>query len=211
MLDLPGFGQSDPLPDDVSMRSFADDVADVVKQLRIAKVIFCGLSMGGYIGWEFANHHAELLEGLICCNTRADGDDETTARARKLAASQVLKVGTEPIALTMGGKLFSSATKAGNSALVEQTSGVIRQTAPQSIAQAQLAMAQRQDHVSLLSRIDCKVLVIGGADDTITPASAMREMCSQMSNGTFVEIPDAGHLSPAEKPADFNDAVRRWL
>jgi len=49
LLDLPGFGQSDLLPTgDVTMRSFADDVAEIVRQLQIPKVIFCGLSMGGY-------------------------------------------------------------------------------------------------------------------------------------------------------------------
>jgi len=132
-------------------------------------------------------------------------------RARKLAAAQVLKAGTEPIALTMRGKLFSSASKADNPSLVDQVCDLIRGTDPQSIAAAQLAMSQRHDHLSSLSQIDCKVLVVAGAEDTITPASSMQDMCLQMNHGTFVEIPEAGHLSPAEKPAIFNEAVASWL
>jgi len=110
MLDLIGFGMSQPITEGATMKGFADDVAELLDQLAIEKVIWCGLSMGGYIGWEFVKHHREKLAGLVCCNTRATADDETTARARRVAAAQVMKTGANPVAVAMREKLFADST-----------------------------------------------------------------------------------------------------
>ena len=211
LVDLPGFGRSESCRDQVSMKSFADDIADLLDRLGIAKVIFCGLSMGGYIGWEFAAHHGERLAGLICCNTRAAADDELVARGRRVAAGQVLKTGAGPIADAMPEKLLSPASANDNPKLVRQVAEVIRATKPESIAAGQLAMAAREDFLNRLGEIDCRVLVIAGAEDVITPASEMEQMSFLFGDGTFVEIAAAGHLSPAEQPEIFNHAVLHWL
>jgi pimeloyl-ACP methyl ester carboxylesterase len=211
MPDLPGFGDSDAVTDELTMKSMADDVADLLKQIGVSKVIFCGLSMGGYIGWEFVHNHGDMLDGLICCNTRATADDETTARARRLAVAQVMQNGTEPIAVAMKQKLFSSKTLSHNVELVDDVSNVILDANPQTVAAAQLGMAKRTDHSELLQQIDARTLVIAGADDQITPADEMRDMSFLIGESSFVEIADAGHLSPAEQPRIFNHAVIHWL
>ena len=211
MPDLSGFGQSGPCAEDVTMKSFADDIAELLDQLGVSKAVFCGLSMGGYIGWEFVKHHGEKLAGLICCNTRAAADDETTARARRVAAAQVLKTGAGPVAVAMKEKLFAAGTLSGNPNLVAAISKVIENTDPRSIAAAQLAMSQRSNFLNALDQIELPTLVIGGEHDSITVSNEMQEMSMLIGESTFVEIADAGHLSPAEQPAVFNNAVTHWL
>eukprot|EP00456_Euglypha_rotunda_P055691 TRINITY_DN453_c0_g2_i2.p2 TRINITY_DN453_c0_g2~~TRINITY_DN453_c0_g2_i2.p2 ORF type:complete len:125 (+),score=46.50 TRINITY_DN453_c0_g2_i2:602-976(+) len=52
--DLRGFGGTDGALYSVSMEQFADDLADLLEALPVrVPVTFCGLSMGGYIGWQF--------------------------------------------------------------------------------------------------------------------------------------------------------------
>ena len=211
MPDLCGFGQSDPCDEGVTMRSFADDIAKLLNQLGISKVVFCGLSMGGYIGWEFVKHHGEKLNGLVCCNTRAAADDEMTARARRVAAAQVLKTGAEPVAAAMKEKLFSPATRSGNPNLVARLSEVMAATDPRSIAAAQLAMSQRSDFLSEVSEIELPTLVVAGEHDPITVSSEMQELSMLIGESTFVEIAESGHLSPAEQPGVFNSALTHWL
>ena len=208
--DLPGFGKSDPVAE-FSMRGLADDLAEFLTALGVSKVVFCGLSMGGYVGWEFAKNYDDMLDGLICCNTRATADDELTARAREIAASQVLKDGTEPLALAMKEKLFSSYSKSENAQLVESVAGIIRVTEPETVAAAQRAMAARSDFSKQLSAIDVRTLVVAGAEDVITPSDGMRDLSFVLKESTFVEIFEAGHLSPAEQPDVFNNAVVHWL
>lgn len=208
--DLPGFGESDSI-EDLSMQSLSDQMAMLLDNLSAGDVIFCGLSMGGYIGWEFAYRHRDRLSGLICSNSRATSDDETTARARRVAASQVLKSGSTPVAEAMREKLFSPATIEQNPAVVHSVAETICKTAPETIAAAQLAMAQRKDHSDLLRTLEIPSLVIAGAEDRITPTPEMETMANQISGATFVEIADSGHLSPLENASEFNTAVANWL
>jgi len=209
--DLVGFGESDGMADDVTMKSMADDVAGLLKLIGVSKAVWCGLSMGGYIGWEFAMHYGEMLKGLICCNTRSAADDELTVRARRVAAMQVMKTGAGPVAETMRGKLFADSTIAEQSELVDSVAEVIRKTSPESIAAAQIAMSQRGDFTNSLSGIDVPALVVAGAGDVITPPAEMQLMSMEIPGATFVELAEAGHMSPMERPEAFNNAVTHWL
>src|SRR6185369_4210761 len=56
--DLRGFGASDVVPGVATMQQMADDLAGVLDALAIREpVVFCGLSMGGYVAWQFALRH----------------------------------------------------------------------------------------------------------------------------------------------------------
>lgn len=69
--DLRGFGQSRVTAGKVSMEQFADDLAELLDALGVTEpVVFCGLSMGGYIAWPFVRRHATRLRALILCDTR---------------------------------------------------------------------------------------------------------------------------------------------
>src|SRR5262245_22137150 len=70
--DLRGFGQSSPISGDdavVTMAQFADDLAALLAAMSVAEpVTFCGLSMGGYIAWQFAARNPQRLARLILCD-----------------------------------------------------------------------------------------------------------------------------------------------
>ena len=73
--DLRGFGRSPPAGERTTMEQFADDLAGLLDAIGISEpVVYCGLSMGGYIGWQFWRKHANRLRGLILCDTRATAD-----------------------------------------------------------------------------------------------------------------------------------------
>ena len=55
----------------VTMEQFADDLAGLLDALGIREpVVFCGLSMGGYIAFQFWRKYAARLRGLMLCDTR---------------------------------------------------------------------------------------------------------------------------------------------
>ena len=67
--DLFGFGNSQPVDaedEKLTMSQMADDLAEILSRLEISEpVYYCGLSMGGYVGWQFYRRHKEQLRGLI--------------------------------------------------------------------------------------------------------------------------------------------------
>jgi pimeloyl-ACP methyl ester carboxylesterase len=63
----------------------------------------------------------------------------------------------------------------------------------------------------MLPQIDVPTLVVCGQHDSITTADEMRSVSNSIPSAQFLEIADAGHMSPLENPPSVNDAIRRFL
>jgi 3-oxoadipate enol-lactonase len=210
--DLRGFGQSDVTPGKVTMQQLADDMAALLDALGIKQpIVFCGLSMGGYVAWQFALQHAERLAKLILCDTRAVADSAEAAEGRKKTAERVLAEGPQVVAEAMLPKLFSPNGNVRDKPWVTQTRDVIMRTSPAGIAAALLGMAERPDVTSQLPAIDTPALVLCGQHDVISPPAEMREIANKLPHARFVEIARAGHMAPLEQPGAVNAAIREFL
>ena len=72
-IDLAGHGQSGLERRDYSIVKFADDVAVVINNLQLKKVILVGHSMGGPVALEAANHLLGKVVGVIAVDSFATG------------------------------------------------------------------------------------------------------------------------------------------
>lgn len=210
--DLRGFGQSSKTNGTVTMKAFSDDLAELLIKLEIRDPVHvCGLSMGGYIAFQFWMDHKEQLKSLILCDTRAAADSEDAQELRYATADRVEKEGSGFLAGLMVGKLFSPVTQKQNPELITRIQETIRETHPESIAAASRGMAARTDFTSLLNQIEQPVLTIVGIDDTITSSQEMQTIATEIPHATFIVIPDAGHMAPLENPELVNQAIRQFL
>ena len=83
-LDLRGHGGSDPGPGPYSMSVLADDCRGFLDALGIARpVVLGGLSMGGYVAFEFYRKYPQRIAGLILAATRAGADSIAIRRLRQ--------------------------------------------------------------------------------------------------------------------------------
>ena len=210
--DLRGFGQSDVTPGVVTMQQFADDLAALLDKLSINEpVTFCGLSMGGYIAWQFAEHHTRRLGRLVLCDTKAVADTPAAAQGRLETAQQVLASGPQGLIDAMTPKLFAPATLESQPEMVKLTQQVMRTTSAEGIAAALRGMSQRPDVTASLPNIAVPTLVICGTSDAIAPPAEMRGIAAAIPHAQFVEIENAGHMAPLESPAPCNAALARFL
>ncbi len=210
--DLRGFGRSDVTSDKVTMQQFADDLAAMLHALRIAEpVAFCGLSMGGYIGWQFFARHRAKLARLIQCDTRAAADTPEARDTRLRAAEEVEKIGPAKLVESMLPKLFPQAAIDAQRDFVVETKRVMLGTTWAGIAAAQRGMAERPDVSSLLPQIDVPTLIVCGEHDAIASTKEMRGIADAIPQAEYVEIAGAGHMAPLEDPPTFNMAVQKFL
>ena len=210
--DLRGFGASDVTAGTVTMEQMADDMAALLDALGVREpVVFCGLSMGGYVGWQFAARHAQRLAKLILCDTRALADTAEAAAGRHKTAEKVLAAGAGIAAEGIIPKLFAAATYEERPQIVEATRHVILRTNPEGIAAALRGMAAREDFTARLSSIEVPSLVLCGEHDAISPPAEMRQFSEQMSRAKFLVISGAGHMAPFEQPAAVNAAIQEFL
>ena len=77
--------------------------------------------------------------------------------------------------------------------------------------QAQLTVAPRENRLPAYRSITTPVLVIGFADDVITPAALGREVAEAMPNGRFIQIGSTGHLGFLERPDTVNKAILQFF
>jgi len=209
--DLRGFGRTAAADDQVMMQRFADDLAALLDHLDIAQVNYCGLSMGGYIAWQFAAHHADRLQRLVVCDTRAEADPPQARDGRLTMAARVLIEGAASVADGLIDKIFAPANVAANATCVQETRDVICATRPKAIAAAQRGMAARPDMVGSLANIGVPTLVVCGELDAISPPEAMRNIATAIPDASYVEISGAGHMAPLEDPQPVNDALAAFL
>jgi pimeloyl-ACP methyl ester carboxylesterase len=210
--DLRGFGASTGATDTMTMEQLADDMAELLDGLDIREPItFCGLSMGGYVAWQFWKRHVNRLSHLILCDTRAAADTEEAARGRLGMAQRVRDEGTAIIADAMLPKLFAEKTAREQPDLLDATRRVMLATAPVTVAGALCGMSKRADMTLELPKIGVPALVICGEQDVIVTVDEMRSMADALPHATFVEVPGRGHMAPLEDPQTVNAAIRKFL
>lgn len=214
--DLIGYGGShapvESLPSVLSMERFADDCAALLDALAVRQpVIFCGLSMGGYIAWQFVRKHHARLRGLILCNTRSAADAPEAAEGRRKLAAMVREQGMEPIVQAMQLKLLWSGSGHRHPDIASQVRAMMHAAQPEAAAATLFGLAERPDATSLLGNIDLPTLVVAGVHDVISTPHEMHEIARSIPAAHFELIEEAGHLSPLENPLPVNAAIVKFL
>ena len=196
----------------MTMEQYADDLAAVLEAANVTEpVTLIGLSMGGYIAWQFWRRHRDRLHSLVLCDTRAAADSEETRKGRLENAERVLREGTEFLVEQMLPKVMSSYSRARQPLLTAEVRRAMVKATPAGVAAALLGMAQRPDMTAELSKIDVPTLVLVGSDDIISPPDEMRGIAEKIPGAIFEIIPKAGHLAPLESPTAANHAIEVFL
>jgi pimeloyl-ACP methyl ester carboxylesterase len=84
-------------------------------------------------------------------------------------------------------------------------------TKPTPGLRTQLAIGPQGNRLSAYRRITAPVLVIGFADDVVLPPHLGQEVADALPNGSYLEIPDTGHLGFIEKPQEVNAAALKFF
>ena len=217
--DLRGFGgSSNAAPPEgsshcaIEMCTYADDLAALLDRLEITRpIVFCGLSMGGYIAWQFCAKYPERVAALVVCDTRSFADTPQAVAGRFALGARVLAEGIEPVAAAMLPKFFGPDTVAKQLPCIADTVAAMHRASPAGVAAALGAMARRPDMAASLAEIHVPTLVVVGEHDAISPVEEMRGIAERVPGAEFVVIPGAGHMSPLEDPATFNAALDHFL
>lgn len=210
--DLRGFGASEVVPGTTTMSQLADDCAALLDALDVREpIVFCGLSMGGYVAWQFVKRHATRLRGLVLCDTKAAADTPEAAETRRKMAEHVLKHGTSDVAGMMLPKLFAEASFKDQSGVVAAVRTMIERTDRQGLAAAQRGLAEREDVRPWLSTIQVPTLAVCGRHDVISPVEEMRDFTAMIPGAKFEIIEGAGHMAAMELPQAFNTLLTAFI
>ena len=209
-LDLRGRGTSSrPAAASHTMSLLADDLAEEIEAAVPADehFVLAGLSMGGYVVFEFLKRHGARfrgrLAGLALCDTKAAPDDAAGKAGRAAAAEAIREHGMDAPLGTMLPRLISRSSF--GTAAEETARAMILSTPPETARADLFGMMEREDGFGALGSFDRPVLVVVGDEDQLTPPHDAEALAEGAQNASFVRlhtIPGAGHLSPLEAPGD---------
>ncbi len=210
--DFRGFGGTQLGMDEPSLDVFADDVARLLDQRALDRVVLGGLSMGGYVAMAFVRRHADRLRALILADTKASADPEPARQNRLRIADELTADSTSDVLLTdVLPNLVGPTTVEKRPLLFGRVKGLVQQAPAAAAAWAQRAMAARPDSFDALRSLDVPTMVIIGDEDALSSPDDAKAMVEVISDIELVTLPGSGHLTAVEVPEPFNAAVREFL
>jgi YbgC/YbaW family acyl-CoA thioester hydrolase len=207
--DLRGMGQSDAPDLGYGMSTYADDLAALLDTLGVRQAVLCGQSMGGYVIFEFLRRWRDRVLAVILVDTGAEADGAEARRAREAAAATAREGGTVAVADILLPKLVAAESPPE---VVDRLRRMIEATPVPGMVGALAAMRDRHDSTGLLPTLSgLPALVIVGAEDALTPPEGARRMAAAIPGARLVVVPNAGHVTPVERPKETTGAILEFL
>lgn len=209
--DLRGHGDSGVGEGPVTMEKHAADLARVCDDAGVNRAVFIGVSIGGYLLFEFWRRHRLRVAALGLCDTRAASDTDEARANRMKAAEEVEKHGPTSFIEAQFPRLLGETTVATRPDLVDAVRQMMRGMTVRGIAAVQRGMALRPDSSPTLSSIDVATLLIFGEEDRLTTTAEGQAMQRQIPGSRLEVIPRAGHYAVFERHEDAVRILRPWL
>jgi 3-oxoadipate enol-lactonase len=204
--DTRGHGQSSVTPGDYTIEQLGHDVLGVLDSLRLDRVYFCGLSMGGMIGMWLGIHAPGRLHRLVLCNTAARIGTKEIWNTR---LETVRKNGMKSIAAAVVERWFTPEFRAHSAEKVAWAQEMLENSPPEGYA-ACCAAIRDMDQRDMVAQIKAPTLVIYGGSDPVIPNPEAELLADRIPGSIKVELA-AAHLSNIEQASAFTKAASDFL
>lgn len=207
--DMPGYGVSEPLVP-LTYPGIASRLINLLDELELEQVDLVGLSFGGMHALHTALLAPQRIRRLVLADTSpAFGMDGTTKQ-------EWMQSRLAPI--EQGGTPADGAERVVDLITAIRLTGQIRQDTIASFGRipvdgfrAAVRCLPDNDVRADLHRIEHPSCVIVGENDAETPPAYAKTLADGLPNSELHIIAEAGHLTPAETPEQFNQLVEQFL
>ncbi len=204
--DRRGHGRSGVPNGPYTMERLGRDVLAVLDGLDIARINWCGLSMGGMVGMWLGANAANRIDRLILSNTAAYFPDKSLWDAR---IKLVRENGLAAIVDANMERWFTKGFRERAAAAMAKMREMFLATKVEGYVGCGEAIRD-MDHRPLLSKITAPTLVIAGRHDPATTLEA-GDFIKEHVPGAKIAVLDAAHISNLEQPRIYADTVLEFL
>jgi 3-oxoadipate enol-lactonase len=201
-----GSAQTAPPAASITRDGFVEDVLAVAKTAALERFHFVGCSLGGVVGFELMRRVPERIASLTLVGSFA---------AYPNAERQVITIVE---AVTAAGDVGAFAQARIEKILPPHSSEARREETLAQMAHKSLSSYIAATHATWtgdyradLQHINVPALVICGELDAIAPVALSQEIADGIAGSQLVVLPGAGHITNADSPRAFNDALAKFL
>ncbi|MGE0117898.1 MAG: 3-oxoadipate enol-lactonase [Dongiaceae bacterium] len=207
--DMRGHGGSSAPGGAYSFAMLAGDVVALLDHLKIDRVAFVGLSIGGMIGQYLAIHHADRLRCVALCSTTSAIPEAGRAMWDQRIAA-VESSGMAPQVDSTLERWFTAPYRAAHPEVMAWVGGMIRGTPAAGFIGCGRAI-QGLNLTPELSKIRVPTLVLPGEKDPGTPPALSEVIHVAIAGSDYAVVTDAAHLANIEQAGMFNEILSGFL
>jgi pimeloyl-ACP methyl ester carboxylesterase len=207
--DPRGVSRSDAPDAPITISTIADDVAALLRALKIESAHILGASFGGFVAQEFALAYPRMTRSLTLCCTSFGGPGHVPPSPKTLQALASTKgLNTEERVCENLLLAFSPEFVERNREEVEKVVTLrARNSVPEHAYLHQLQAARDFNAAERVSRILAPALVLTGDADIIVPSENSHNLAARLPGSRLVIIKGGSHTFFIEKADEFNAAV----
>ncbi|MBI3242428.1 MAG: alpha/beta fold hydrolase [Chloroflexi bacterium] len=218
-VDLPGYGESPPLPKRATIPDYAELLAKLIEEVSDGPVVLIGHSMGGMISATLAMRYPVLVERIVMLCPTISGKLSNYINIfvspitlmERFGLGSVIVSATEKIVVGITDQLMRPASFSERTGITQQDYMRLRADARrpgQGRVRAECFGAMRANNlVGKIGKVEPPALVIWGAEDNTVPLRDASVIADEWPNADLRIIPKAGHWPHFETP----DATRRLV
>ncbi|MFI6034098.1 alpha/beta fold hydrolase [Streptomyces sp. NPDC051315] len=206
--DLRGYGASPVTPGITPLARFAQDIEELLDDLKVDAFVLAGLSMGGQIAMECYARFGDRVRGLVLADTFPSPETPAGRTARNAMADRLLREGMRGYADEVLDKMVAPYAAPDVKAHVHR---MMTTAPPEGAAAALRGRAERPDYRPLLTRVTAPTLIVVGADDEFTPVSDARAMHALVPDSVLKVIDGCAHMPNLERAGEFNEVLGDFL
>ncbi|MDB5999834.1 MAG: 3-oxoadipate enol-lactonase [Rhizobacter sp.] len=205
--DMRGHGGSSTPPGHYTPAMLADDAVALMDALRIERVHFVGLSLGGIVGQQLGARYPNRLLSLSLCDTMSQ-QAAPVAWGERIVA--VKATGMQAVVDSTLERWLTPRFRQGHPEAVAGLREMILGTRSEGFVGCAAAVRDLAQ-TALLGQIRAPTLVLtGDADPVCTPLQA-QALQAQIPGAVVAVIDEAAHLPNVEQPDPFNAAIEQFI
>ncbi len=209
--DAPGYGGSDPLPNQTPKSSdYADAAAGFLDALNVEKIHLVGHSLGTVIASSFAARYPErLLTVTLASATAGYAKAGHAARVDRLNSriAAIRDLGPAGMAEARGREVLSLGA---SDAALAKVKAVMSGLNVDGYCQA-ARMLHASDIFDHIATIAAPTLVMCGSADKITPEELNKNIAAAIPGSIYRSLTGLGHACYVENSALFNQVLCDFL
>jgi pimeloyl-ACP methyl ester carboxylesterase len=191
--------------------------AMAVAVLRTAPERFsiAGHSLGGRVAFQIYRLSPHRVARIALLNTGstplaegAAGEEESRKRGELVALARSQGM---PAMVRQWLPPMIDSRRINDAALVNSIIEMMSRKTPDIFAAQVKALLARPDASAVLEQIRCPALLLTGREDGWSGPAQHAAMAEKIAGSQLVIVPDCGHMSMMERPAEVSAALRAWL
>ncbi len=223
--DNRGVGRSSKPPGPYAIHQMADDTAELLDVLGIARTHVVGVSMGGMIAQELALRHPRRVRGLVLGCTYPEPDAEIERQRQfslqqfggRISASGEMQIDVKALdPMTFFQHLLPAVfnpefIEKELPRLIQLFSGALQYGFSLEAILGQVAAVMSHKTTDRLHQIKSPTLVITGDADRLVPPANSDILAKHIPGARLVKVPGGSHGFNFETPEIFNGEVLNFL